>query len=323
MCTILDVAAATRLCRRAESSRASRWTARASSARTAPHAGAYGRVHGVPPDMVDGALNEASCATWWRYVHADDARAFRHPRGAGVVDLELEGVELTNPGYRGRVIEIGKGRILEEGTDVALIGYGTCSNRCLEAAATLREMGVSVTVADARFCKPLDTEMIRDLAKNHQALITVEEGRSAGSRRTSCSSSPWTGSWTGTSRQADDAAGQTHRARRRAEAARGRCSPPRTAATALECLQKAESLQVLEVKEKGTRCGCARRREEGVRGEKRRAATRRERGAKEKRRGKTTFATFFSRRERRRGGDRRSAREGATRARGARRPPGR
>ena len=58
--------------------------------------------------------------------------------------------------------------------------YGACTNRCLEAAATLREMGVSVTVADARFCKPLDTELVRDLAKNHGALVTVEEGSIGG-----------------------------------------------------------------------------------------------------------------------------------------------
>merc|ERR1719163_43833 len=149
------------------------------------HAGAYDVAFmACLPDMVVMApMNEAElCHMVATSIAIDDRPScFRYPRGAGVgVDLELEGVELTNPGYRGRVIEIGKGRILEEGTDVALIGYGTCSNRCLEAAATLREMGVSVTVADARFCKPLDAEMIRDLAKNHQALITVEEGSIGG-----------------------------------------------------------------------------------------------------------------------------------------------
>jgi 1-deoxy-D-xylulose-5-phosphate synthase len=94
--------------------------------------------------------------------------------------MEAEGVVFANPGYEGKVLPIGKGRILEQGTDVALLGYGTCTNRCLEAAATLREMGVSVTVADARFCKPLDTELVRDLAKNHGALVTVEEGSIGG-----------------------------------------------------------------------------------------------------------------------------------------------
>ena len=84
------------------------------------------------------------------------------------------------PGYKGQVIEIGKGRVLQEGTDVCLLGYGTCTNRCLEAADMLRELGVSVTVADARFCKPLDTDLIRQLAKNHEALITVEEGSIGG-----------------------------------------------------------------------------------------------------------------------------------------------
>jgi 1-deoxy-D-xylulose-5-phosphate synthase len=106
---------------------------------------------------------------------------FRYPRGAGVgVDMEAEGVVFAEPGLEGQVLPIGKGRILESGTDVALLGYGACTNRCLEAAATLREMGVSVTVADARFCKPLDTELVRDLAKNHGALVTVEEGSIGG-----------------------------------------------------------------------------------------------------------------------------------------------
>jgi 1-deoxy-D-xylulose-5-phosphate synthase len=81
---------------------------------------------------------------------------------------------------KGKALEVGKGRILEEGTDVCLLGYGVCVNRCLEAAAVLRELGVSVTVADARFCKPLDTVLIRQLAKNHGALVTVEDGSIGG-----------------------------------------------------------------------------------------------------------------------------------------------
>lgn len=72
---------------------------------------------------------------------------------------------MSQPGYLGKVLEVGKGRVLEEGTDVCLLGYGTCVNRCLEAAQMLRELGVSVTVADARFCKPLDTDLVRRLAK--------------------------------------------------------------------------------------------------------------------------------------------------------------
>jgi len=61
-----------------------------------------------------------------------------------------------------------------------LLGYGTCTNRCLEAAKMLEELDISVTVADARFCKPLDTSLIRQLAKNHAAMITVEEGSIGG-----------------------------------------------------------------------------------------------------------------------------------------------
>ena len=74
-------------------------------------------------------------------------------------------MEFSQPGYRGTALEVGKGRVLQEGTDVCLLGYGTCVNRCLEAAEVLRELGVSVTVADARFCKPLDTVLVRQLAK--------------------------------------------------------------------------------------------------------------------------------------------------------------
>ena len=128
-------------------------------------------------------MNEAElCHMVATSIAIDDRPScFRYPRGAGVgIDLELEGVDIMQPGYKGQVIEIGKGRVLQEGTDVCLLGYGTCTNRCLEAADMLRELGVSVTVADARFCKPLDTDLIRQLAKNHEALITVEEGSIGG-----------------------------------------------------------------------------------------------------------------------------------------------
>ena len=149
------------------------------------HAGAYDVTFmACLPDMVVMApMNEAElCHMVATSIAIDDRPScFRYPRGAGVgIDLELEGVEIMQPGYKGQVIEIGKGRVLQEGTDVCLLGYGTCTNRCLEAADMLRELGVSVTVADARFCKPLDTNLIRQLAKNHAALITVEEGSIGG-----------------------------------------------------------------------------------------------------------------------------------------------
>lgn len=149
------------------------------------HAGAYDVAFmACLPDMVVMApRNEAElCHMVATSIAIDDRPScFRYPRGAGVgVDLEKEGVEMTQPGYKGKPVEVGKGVVLEEGTDVCLLGYGTSTNRCLEAAAVLREMGVSVTVADARFCKPLDTVLIRQLAKNHGALVTVEEGSIGG-----------------------------------------------------------------------------------------------------------------------------------------------
>ena len=149
------------------------------------HAGAYDVTFmACLPDMVVMApSNEAELCHMiaTSLAYDEGPSCFRYPRGAGVgVDMEAEGVVFAEPGLEGQVLPIGKGRILESGTDVALLGYGACTNRCLEAAATLREMGVSVTVADARFCKPLDTELVRDLAKNHGALVTVEEGSIGG-----------------------------------------------------------------------------------------------------------------------------------------------
>jgi 1-deoxy-D-xylulose-5-phosphate synthase len=76
--------------------------------------------------------------------------------------------------------QIGKGRILAEGTQVALLGYGTVVQNLLLARRILEEHGASVTVADARFCKPLDHELIRQLARHHDVLFTVEEGSVGG-----------------------------------------------------------------------------------------------------------------------------------------------
>lgn len=93
--------------------------------------------------------------------------AFRYPRGEGM------GVELPE---KGSVLEIGKGRILREGTSVAILSYGARLKHALDAAEALAGLGLSATVADARFMKPLDEELIANLAKNHELLITVEEG---------------------------------------------------------------------------------------------------------------------------------------------------
>lgn len=76
--------------------------------------------------------------------------------------------------------QVGRGRILVEGERVALLGYGTAMQSCLAAAALVEKTGLKVTVADARFCKPLDQALVRRLAKSHEVLITVEEGSIGG-----------------------------------------------------------------------------------------------------------------------------------------------
>ena len=97
--------------------------------------------------------------------------AFRYPRGEGV------GVEMPE---RGQVLPIGKGRILREGTKIALLSYGTRLQDCLDAAEELNAHGLSTTVADARFAKPLDEDMVRRLAAEHEVMVTVEEGSVGG-----------------------------------------------------------------------------------------------------------------------------------------------
>lgn len=103
----------------------------------------------------------------------DRPSCFRFPRGNGI------GTVLP-PNNKGIALEIGKGRILMEGNRVAIMGYGSIVQQCAEAASMLRTQDISVTVADARFCKPLDTNLIRQLAKEHEILITVEEGSIGG-----------------------------------------------------------------------------------------------------------------------------------------------
>ncbi|KNA08069.1 hypothetical protein SOVF_166020 [Spinacia oleracea] len=103
----------------------------------------------------------------------DRPSCFRYPRGNGI------GTELP-PGNKGTPLEIGKGRILKEGERVALLGYGTAVQYCVAAAALVESRGLRLTVADARFCKPLDHVLIRNLAKSHEILITVEEGSIGG-----------------------------------------------------------------------------------------------------------------------------------------------
>jgi 1-deoxy-D-xylulose-5-phosphate synthase len=97
--------------------------------------------------------------------------AVRYPRGEGI------GLQLP---ARGTPLTIGKGRVVREGTKVALLSIGTRLAECLKAADELAARGLSTTVADARFAKPLDTDLINQLADHHQVLVTVEEGAAGG-----------------------------------------------------------------------------------------------------------------------------------------------
>ncbi len=101
----------------------------------------------------------------------DGPSAFRYPRGEGT------GIALPE---RGTPLEIGKGRILREGSAVALLSFGARLPECLAAADQLAGFGLPATVADARFAKPLDMDLLRRLAQNHEVLLTVEEGSSGG-----------------------------------------------------------------------------------------------------------------------------------------------
>lgn len=104
-------------------------------------------------------------------AHDDGPIAFRYPRGEGV------GVEMPEVGVP---LAIGKGRVIREGTTVALLSFGTRLAAALQAAEELETHGVSATVADARFAKPLDEDLIRRLAREHQILVTLEEGSIGG-----------------------------------------------------------------------------------------------------------------------------------------------
>jgi 1-deoxy-D-xylulose-5-phosphate synthase len=101
----------------------------------------------------------------------DCPSALRYPRG--------EGVGVTMP-EEGKPLEIGKGRIVKEGHKIALLSYGTRLSECLKAAEELAAYGLSTTVADARFAKPLDTDLVLRLAREHEVLVTIEEGTIGG-----------------------------------------------------------------------------------------------------------------------------------------------
>jgi 1-deoxy-D-xylulose-5-phosphate synthase len=139
------------------------------------HAGAFDLAYlGCLPGFVLMApADEAELKHMVATAAAIDDRpsALRYPRGEGVgVELPAEGCPL----------EIGKGRIVREGTTVALLSLGTRLAECVKAADQLATFGLSTTVADARFAKPLDEDLVRRLAHNHEVLVTVEEGAIGG-----------------------------------------------------------------------------------------------------------------------------------------------
>ncbi len=141
----------------------------------ATHAGAFdvAFLANLPGFVVMAAADEAELVHMVATAAAHDQGpiAFRYPRGEGT------GVDM--PG-KGIVLEIGKGRILRQGARVAILSFGTRLAEVLKAAESLTQRGLACTVADARFAKPLDRDLIVQLAAHHEALITVEEGAIGG-----------------------------------------------------------------------------------------------------------------------------------------------
>ena len=139
------------------------------------HAGSFDTTYlaTLPNMVVMAPSDEAELMHMVATAAALDDRpcSFRYPRGEGV------GVEMPE---RGEVLEIGKGRVMKEGNRVALLSFGSSLKHALQAAEDLDSQGLSTTVADARFAKPLDGDLIADLANNHDVLITIEEGAVGG-----------------------------------------------------------------------------------------------------------------------------------------------
>jgi 1-deoxy-D-xylulose-5-phosphate synthase len=141
----------------------------------ATHAGSFDvSFLGILPNMVVmAAADEAELVHMVATAAAYDAGpiALRYPRGEGIgVEMPLEG----------KPLEIGRGRILREGSKVAILSFGARLAEVLKAAEDLAGYGVSATVADARFAKPLDVDLLMRLAANHDVLITIEEGSIGG-----------------------------------------------------------------------------------------------------------------------------------------------
>jgi 1-deoxy-D-xylulose-5-phosphate synthase len=141
----------------------------------ATHAGSFdiGYLGALPGFVVMAAADEVELARMVATAAAIDDRpsAFRYPRG------EATGIAIPD---KLEPFEIGKGRIVREGTTVAILSLGTRLGEALRAADRLAAMGLSTTVADARFAKPLDEDLIRRLARSHEVLITIEEGAAGG-----------------------------------------------------------------------------------------------------------------------------------------------
>ena len=139
------------------------------------HAGAFDVAYlgCLPGFVVMAAGDEAELMHMVATAAAinDRPSAVRYPRGEGL------GVEMPS---EGKPLEIGKGRILREGSKVALLSFGARLGECLKAADELAALGLSATVADARFAKPLDTDLVLRLAREHEVLITIEEGAIGG-----------------------------------------------------------------------------------------------------------------------------------------------
>ncbi len=139
------------------------------------HAGSFDVAYlGCLPNMaIMAAADEAELVHMVATAAAYDAGpiALRYPRGEGV------GVEMPE---KGELLPIGKGRVMRRGSQIAILSLGTRLADALKAAEDLAAFGLSTTVADARFAKPIDTDLVRDLAHGHQVLITIEEGSVGG-----------------------------------------------------------------------------------------------------------------------------------------------
>ncbi|KAB7614667.1 1-deoxy-D-xylulose-5-phosphate synthase [Amylibacter sp. SFDW26] len=141
----------------------------------ATHAGSFDVAYlaNLPDMVVMAAADEAELVHMVATAASinDRPSAFRYPRGEGV------GVDIPE---KGEVLEIGKGRMIQEGSKVAILSFGTRLQEVMKASEALSAKGITPTIADARFAKPLDEDLIRKLAETHEAIITIEEGAVGG-----------------------------------------------------------------------------------------------------------------------------------------------